>query len=69
MYVMIPKSKDGLNTLINSLGPNKALTEYFNDMYLASVNLIMPKFEFDFTTSLRTTLEKVRYNANLVLKD
>lgn len=65
MYVIVPKKKNGLDALINNLGPNNNLTQYLKNMSPTSVNLIMPKFKFDFSISLRSTLEKVCYKENL----
>ncbi|XP_046669809.1 uncharacterized protein LOC124360326 isoform X2 [Homalodisca vitripennis] len=59
MYILLPNNKTGLDALINNLGPERPLTDYISNMTMTSINLIMPKFEFDFTTSLRPILEKI----------
>lgn len=69
MYLIVPKKKNGLDALINNLGPNNNLTQYLKYMLPTSVNLLMPKFEFDFSTSLRSILEKVCYKENHQLYD
>lgn len=67
MYVIVPKRKNGLDALIKNLGPKNNLTQYLTNMLPTSVNLLMPKFEFDYSISLRPTLEQVCYKETLQL--
>lgn len=69
MYVIVPKKKNGLDALIDNLGPNNNLTQYLKNMLPTSVNLLMPKFEFDYSISLRPALEEVCYRETLQLQD
>jgi len=60
MYVLLPYHNQTLDELAQILGPDRPLTKYLKNMTEVTVNLIMPKFEFDFTKTLRPILEKLK---------
>ncbi|XP_054273475.1 uncharacterized protein LOC128993531 [Macrosteles quadrilineatus] len=59
MYVLLPYDKTGLNNIAKTLGPARSLKAVIDNMIPTLVNLTMPKFEFVYTTKLRSTLEKL----------
>lgn len=60
MYVILPNSIDGLDDLINKINPS-LLGESIKSMKSISAKVVLPKFNFEYTSILGPILQKVRY--------
>lgn len=74
MYLVLPDDKDGLDTLVRTINPFE-LRDHLNILNSVSVNLVMPKFSFDFAVELKQVLQEVsqkddinRYASGLLLR-
>lgn len=58
MYVVVPNRVNGLQSLIQKINPF-TLRQYLPNMYEMTIELILPKFEFDYTSSLGPILKEL----------
>lgn len=58
MYVILPNSLDGLDNLINNLNPS-ILNESIKNMTTVFTKVVLPKFNFEYTSILAPLLKKV----------
>lgn len=70
MYIILPDDIDGLNDLVNQINPS-LLGESIKNMKVFSTKLILPKFNFEYTSILGPILQKVgpffKHLSNLLL--
>lgn len=59
MYIILPDEIDGLDNLINKINPS-LLGESIKDMKMISTKVVLPKFNFEYTSILGPLLQKVR---------
>lgn len=58
MYIMVPNKINGLQSLIQKINPFN-LRQYLPNMYEMTLELTLPKFEFDYTSRLGPILREV----------
>lgn len=58
MYIILPGTIDGLNDLINKMNPS-LLSESLKNMKTLSTRVVIPKFNFEYTSILGPILQKV----------
>lgn len=59
MYIILPNSADGLDDLINKINP-AVLGESIKDMKMVLTKVVLPKFNFEYTSILGPILQKVK---------
>lgn len=59
MYIILPDEIHGLDDLINKINPS-LLGESIKNMKIFSTKVVLPKFNFEYTTILGPLLQKVR---------
>lgn len=59
MYIILPDEIHGLDDLINKINPS-LLGESIKNMKTFSTKVVLPKFNFEYTTILGPLLQKVR---------
>lgn len=58
MYIILPNNIDGLDDLVNRIDPF-LLGESIKNMKSFSTKLVLPKFNFEYTSILGPILQKV----------
>jgi serine protease inhibitor len=58
MYIILPDSLDGLDNLIDNLNPS-ILSESIKNMTKVFSKVVLPKFNFEYTSVLAPLLKKV----------
>jgi len=61
MYIILPDSTDGLHNLVSKINPT-LLGESIKNMKSFSTKLVLPKFNFEYTSILGPILQKVITN-------
>jgi len=60
MYIILPDLINGLDDLINRINPS-LLGESIKNMKTFSTKVVLPKFNFEYTSILGPLLQKVGY--------
>lgn len=58
MYIILPDSVDGLDHLIDNFNPS-ILSESIKNMTTVFTKVVLPKFNFEYTSVLAPLLKKV----------
>lgn len=58
MYIILPDSADGLDNLINKINPS-LLADSLKNIKTLSTKVVLPKFNFEYTSILGPILQKV----------
>lgn len=60
MFIILPDSIDGLDDLVNKINPS-VLGESLKNMKTSHTKIMLPKFNFEYTSILGPLLQKVSF--------
>lgn len=67
MYIILPDSIDGLDDLVNKINPS-LLGESLKNMKTSHTKVMLPKFNFEYTSIIGPLLQKVSFLSLSIFK-